>query len=223
MLDACALLPPMEPATAEPIRFLATFSSTIASTVVLSTVRTTSPGSVASTHTLLPRPSTQFMADGFLSTQTLPERASSCARGKRSSTTDMAASTPLLIMFMPIASPVVHRNRRNALRPATCVSSRCRRPKREVPSNAALICANASASSVHALSSAASTAPGSRTTGARVIPSAMSADRAPPLLAMARAPRLVDATSAPSVVASGTVNSSPSSISGPTTPTGSGT
>ena len=55
------------------------------------------------------------------------------------------------------------------------------------------------------------------------MPSAMSAVVAPPARRMAAQPRLVLASSAPSVVAIGTTNDLPSSSSGPTTPTGSGT
>ena len=45
------------PAMADPTRFLAVFSSQMASTVVLSTVETMAPGIVASTTTEHPRPS----------------------------------------------------------------------------------------------------------------------------------------------------------------------
>lgn len=57
MFAACALKPPMLPATAEPIRFLEIFTSTRACTVVLRTELTTSAGTTASQTTDLPRPS----------------------------------------------------------------------------------------------------------------------------------------------------------------------
>jgi hypothetical protein len=57
MFAACALKPPMLPATAEPIRFLEIFTSTRACTVVLRSDLTTSAGTTASQTTDLPRPS----------------------------------------------------------------------------------------------------------------------------------------------------------------------
>ena len=62
----------MEPLAAEPIRFLAVLTSTIASDVVFSFLATMSFGINMSAITLFPLPSTMFIAAGFLSTQTLP-------------------------------------------------------------------------------------------------------------------------------------------------------
>mmetsp|Transcript_5734 Transcript_5734/g.8819 ORF Transcript_5734/g.8819 Transcript_5734/m.8819 type:complete len:238 (+) Transcript_5734:641-1354(+) len=50
---------------AEPIRFLLLLRSTMSTTLDLSTLRTMSPLMTASATTLLPRPSIQFMAEGF--------------------------------------------------------------------------------------------------------------------------------------------------------------
>ena len=58
MLEACALKPPILPATAEPYKFLLTFKSTRSRTLVLRTVRTTDAGTTASHTTDFPRPST---------------------------------------------------------------------------------------------------------------------------------------------------------------------
>ena len=58
MLEACALKPPILPATAEPYKFLLTFKSTRSRTLVLRTLRTTDAGTTASHTTDLPRPST---------------------------------------------------------------------------------------------------------------------------------------------------------------------
>jgi hypothetical protein len=57
MFAACALKPPMLPATAEPTRFLEIFTSTRACTVVLRIEHTTSAGTTASHTTDFPRPS----------------------------------------------------------------------------------------------------------------------------------------------------------------------
>ena len=65
----------MLPLAAEPTRFLAIFTSTIASAVVLSFLATISFGTSISAITLFPLPSTTFIAAGFLSTQTLPLNA----------------------------------------------------------------------------------------------------------------------------------------------------
>ena len=93
MLEAWALKPPTEAAMAEPTRFLAMLSSTSSSTLVLSVLRTTALGMVASATTVLqrsdqsgnstlhaapftlPRPSIQLSAVAFLSVQKLPETA----------------------------------------------------------------------------------------------------------------------------------------------------
>lgn len=69
MLEAWALKPPMDPAMALPIRFFLMFKLHRSVTVVLSTVLTTLPGMTASATTLLPRPSIQLIAAGFLSVQ----------------------------------------------------------------------------------------------------------------------------------------------------------
>ena len=74
MLAAWALKPPMLPAMAEPVRFLAMLRSQSADVVVLSVVSMMSPGMMAWHVTDLPRPSIQLMAAGFLSVQTLPLR-----------------------------------------------------------------------------------------------------------------------------------------------------
>jgi len=66
MFAACALKPPMLPATAEPIRFLEIFTSTRACTVVLRTDLTTSAGTTASQTTDLPRPSILQQHHGFV-------------------------------------------------------------------------------------------------------------------------------------------------------------
>ena len=57
ILAACALKPPMLPATAEPMRFLVMFTSIRAWTEVFSTFVTTSAGTIASATTDFPRPS----------------------------------------------------------------------------------------------------------------------------------------------------------------------
>ena len=69
MLAACALKPPMLPAMAEPTKFLLRLRSISAFTDVFSTDLTTSALIVASHTTDLPRPSIQFIAEGFLSVQ----------------------------------------------------------------------------------------------------------------------------------------------------------
>mmetsp|Transcript_8019 Transcript_8019/g.22894 ORF Transcript_8019/g.22894 Transcript_8019/m.22894 type:complete len:260 (-) Transcript_8019:627-1406(-) len=112
MLAAWALKPPTEPAMALPMRHFWRFASTMASTVVLSVLRTTSAVMVASTTTLLPRPSIQLMAAGFLSQQTLPEMATSSISGKCSSSSSMTLRQPLDTMFMPMASPAKQTQRR---------------------------------------------------------------------------------------------------------------
>ena len=125
-------------------------------------------------------------------------------------------------MFMPMASPVEHLKRRYALRPARVTSRACRRPKREVPSNTVRMRAKFSGAATHARSAAAAATEGIFTSGARVMPSAPTTVATPPARRSALAPRFVDATSAPSVVAKGTRKSSPSTGSGPTTPSGYG-
>merc|ERR1712232_523584 len=82
IFDACALKPPIVPDIADPIRFFCRFVSTIAFTVVLSTDLTIDFGIVASTTTLFPRPSIQFVAAAFLSVHIFPERATSFSVGK---------------------------------------------------------------------------------------------------------------------------------------------
>mmetsp|Transcript_4498 Transcript_4498/g.17711 ORF Transcript_4498/g.17711 Transcript_4498/m.17711 type:complete len:220 (+) Transcript_4498:914-1573(+) len=128
MLAACALKPPTEPAMALPIRHFCRFASTIASTVVLSVLRTTSAVMVASTTTLFPRPSIQLMAAGFLSQQTFPEMATSSMSGKCSCSRSMTFRQPLLTMFMPMASPAKHTQRRYTFLPATVGVQLTRRP-----------------------------------------------------------------------------------------------
>ena len=98
-LDECALKPPIEPAIADPTKFLYVFTSTIAAGSTLSTERTSEAGMTASTATDLPRPSIQLTADGFLSVQKLPERASSCEPGKQLISSDTTVLTPLPTMF----------------------------------------------------------------------------------------------------------------------------
>lgn len=66
---ACALNPPIEPAIADPTRFLDMFRSTIASTDVFKTDCTIALGIIASADTDFPLPSIQLMAAGFLSVQ----------------------------------------------------------------------------------------------------------------------------------------------------------
>ena len=65
----------MLPEAAEPIKFLTVFTSTIASVVVFNFLETISLGINISATTLLPLPSTILIADGFLSTHTLPLKA----------------------------------------------------------------------------------------------------------------------------------------------------
>ena len=91
---ACALNPPRDPAMAEPTRFLLTLSSRRASTLVFSTLVTTWPGTMASHTTDLPRPSTQLMADGFLSVQKLPLREMISSNGNFPLMKSSAFSTP---------------------------------------------------------------------------------------------------------------------------------
>mmetsp|Transcript_38031 Transcript_38031/g.80968 ORF Transcript_38031/g.80968 Transcript_38031/m.80968 type:complete len:220 (+) Transcript_38031:1790-2449(+) len=108
MLEACALKPPRAPAMAEPMRFLAVLSCTIASTDVLSVLRTMSAEIVASTTTEHPRPSIQLIAAAFLSQHMFPERPSTCmSLNSLASRSSRTALTPLETMFIPMASPVV--------------------------------------------------------------------------------------------------------------------
>mmetsp|Transcript_53840 Transcript_53840/g.109506 ORF Transcript_53840/g.109506 Transcript_53840/m.109506 type:complete len:306 (-) Transcript_53840:1017-1934(-) len=111
-LEAWALKPPTEPAMAEPMRFLLVFSAIMGSTSVFSTRFSTSRLMMVSTTTDLPRPLTQLMADGFLSVHMLPDKPLICMPGNSAATTCSASLTPLVIMFMPMASPVKHWKRR---------------------------------------------------------------------------------------------------------------
>mmetsp|Transcript_1520 Transcript_1520/g.3959 ORF Transcript_1520/g.3959 Transcript_1520/m.3959 type:complete len:221 (-) Transcript_1520:1623-2285(-) len=112
ILEACALNPPIAPAMADPIRFLLRFVCTRAETVVFRVVRTTSLGMTHSTTTDLPRPYNQFVAAAFLSVHMFPERATNWHVGKYFWSVSMTASDPLETMFIPMASPEKHTNRR---------------------------------------------------------------------------------------------------------------
>mmetsp|Transcript_19347 Transcript_19347/g.64860 ORF Transcript_19347/g.64860 Transcript_19347/m.64860 type:complete len:209 (-) Transcript_19347:270-896(-) len=204
MLEEWAFCPPMEPASALPMRFLCMLSRAMAAGVVLSTFSTMGPGITASADTDLPRPSTQLIAEGFLSVQKLPLRPRSSVPGKRCMMSSTTLLTPLDTMFMPMASPVKHLKRTCAYRPARPTLTPRSRPKREVEEKASWRCVRDCGSSSHALSRAASWRDGSARAGARVMPSPRSTVVAPPESVMARAPRCVEATRAPSVVAMGT-------------------
>mmetsp|Transcript_7878 Transcript_7878/g.26807 ORF Transcript_7878/g.26807 Transcript_7878/m.26807 type:complete len:225 (+) Transcript_7878:242-916(+) len=112
MFAACALKPPTLPAMALPTRFLFVLVYTMAETVVLSVERTTEAGMTASATTVLPRPSIQLIAAGFLSVHMLPLMATSSTSGKSSWRASMALTQPLDTMFMPMASPDWHVKRR---------------------------------------------------------------------------------------------------------------
>mmetsp|Transcript_14221 Transcript_14221/g.44423 ORF Transcript_14221/g.44423 Transcript_14221/m.44423 type:complete len:228 (-) Transcript_14221:302-985(-) len=223
MLDACAFCPPIEPASALPMRFLCTLSRATAAGVVLRTEATTDAGRMASAATLFPRPSIQLIADGFLSVHMLPERPRSWVPGYFSRIDSTTLFTPLETMFMPIASPVKHLKRTCAYLPAMPTFTASSRPKRLVALKARLSSSSDAGSSSHRFSSAAALRLGIARAGARVMPSARSSVVAPPDAEIARAPRCVDATSAPSVVAIGTYTALPSILYGPMVPTGSGT
>mmetsp|Transcript_78173 Transcript_78173/g.108618 ORF Transcript_78173/g.108618 Transcript_78173/m.108618 type:complete len:373 (-) Transcript_78173:500-1618(-) len=227
ILEAWALYPPTLPATADPIMFFAMFNRTMRSTASVSltfNVAASTAGGITTSHaTLFPRPSTQLMALGFLSVHTFPDSASTSIDGKRSARAASACVTPLVIMFIPIASPVNALKRRYTFLSATFTRTFWRRAKREVESNAALSSAALLSSSTHAFSAAASAMFPIRTTGARVMPLPVTVVMAPPDWVMARQPRLVEAIKAPSVVDMGTVYVVPSSMSGPTVPVGIGT
>mmetsp|Transcript_4765 Transcript_4765/g.7562 ORF Transcript_4765/g.7562 Transcript_4765/m.7562 type:complete len:201 (-) Transcript_4765:309-911(-) len=111
LFAAWALNPPTVPAMALPMRFLLRFASTMAFTDVLSVDLTTSAGIVASITTLFPRPSIQFIAAAFLSVHMFPLRATSESAGKICRRHSMTARLPLLIMFIPMASPEKQRRR----------------------------------------------------------------------------------------------------------------
>src|SRR5687768_135309 len=123
------------------------------------------------------------------------------AQGEESKGKRESAGRPLEIMFMPIASPVVHLKRRYTLRPAMKVLISRSRAKRDVLLKSAAICAKLA--STYSLSSAASRTLATCTTGARDMPSLITSVATPPDIDSALQPRVVDATSAPSVVASG--------------------
>uniref|UniRef100_A0A2M4B6Q7 Putative secreted protein n=1 Tax=Anopheles triannulatus TaxID=58253 RepID=A0A2M4B6Q7_9DIPT len=72
MLAACALLPPMLPATAEPVMFFSLLHCTRVRAFVLKIDSSLSAGMVVSQTTRFPRPLIQLMAAGFLSEQKLP-------------------------------------------------------------------------------------------------------------------------------------------------------
>mmetsp|Transcript_22113 Transcript_22113/g.65200 ORF Transcript_22113/g.65200 Transcript_22113/m.65200 type:complete len:209 (-) Transcript_22113:394-1020(-) len=204
MLEAWAFCPPMEPARALPTRFLCMLRRPIASGVVLRTEATTEPGITASAATLLPRPSIQLMAEGFLSVHMLPLSPRSSVPGKRSMIFWVTTLTPLETMFMPMASPVKHLKRTWAYLPARPTLTPTRRPKRLVEEKASWSSSIEFGSSSHRLSCAAASREGRARAGARLMPSCRSSVCAPPDRLMARAPRCVDATRAPSVVAMGT-------------------
>mmetsp|Transcript_13948 Transcript_13948/g.44264 ORF Transcript_13948/g.44264 Transcript_13948/m.44264 type:complete len:337 (+) Transcript_13948:205-1215(+) len=191
MLAACALKPPILPATAEPVRFLVMLRSTMRSGVVLSTRRTTSPVSTASHTTLFPRPSTQLMAAGFLSAHTLPEMEMTSTSGKAPTSCSRAAFTPLETMFMPMASPVEEQNRRKQLRPATMHLIVWSRAYEDVALKADARWAKLASSSTQNLSAAARATFGMRRAGARVMPSRRSSLLQPPDKAIAFMPRFV--------------------------------
>ena len=94
---------------------------------------------------------------------------------------------------------------------------------RVVEANAAMSACVFSGVSAQCLNAAARKTDGARSNGDRVMPLAKMTEKAPPESSIARQPRFVLATSAPSVVAIGTRVSLLSIISGPTTPTGTGT
>ena len=99
----------MAPLAAEPIRFLAVFTSTIASAVVLSFFSTISSGISISATTLFPLPSTMLIAAGFLSTQTLPLNAIWVAVVSSASLSRIF-SEAIVTIFIPILSPVENTN-----------------------------------------------------------------------------------------------------------------
>jgi len=80
ILEACALKPPILPAIADPIKFLAMLTSTRASTVVFSTSWMSLAGIVASATILLPRPSVQFSELGFFVRTHIPAQTENMNR-----------------------------------------------------------------------------------------------------------------------------------------------
>ena len=133
-----------------------------------------------------------------------------------------AASTPLEIIFIPIASPVEVAKRTKSVRPAKTVCSDARRAKRDVLSNADLIELAPCAESIQRLARAALVRDGNSITGPRVMASWVSTVVTPPFAFRTLHPRLVDATRVPSVVAMGIGVIRPSIIRGPAIPNGSG-
>jgi hypothetical protein len=123
-------------------------------------------------------------------------------------------------MFMPMASPVEHLNRRKTLRPAMCTEMLWSFAKREVLSKEALN--KWKLDSMNCFICCETRTEGECNTGARDMPSPTISVLTPPPSDNALHPRVVDATSAPSVVAMGTKNSLPSMMMGPATPTGIG-
>merc|ERR1719491_1556484 len=136
ILAAWALNPPIDPANADPIKFLSILSLTIVFTSVLRVARTTSFGIVASTTTDFPLPSIQLIAEGFLSVQTLPLKATSSNVGNIVRSKSTTASVPFDTIFIPIASPLKQTRRTYAFRPAIIVEADCNFPKPVVDSNA---------------------------------------------------------------------------------------
>mmetsp|Transcript_17676 Transcript_17676/g.68602 ORF Transcript_17676/g.68602 Transcript_17676/m.68602 type:complete len:210 (-) Transcript_17676:787-1416(-) len=204
----------------EPTRFLLMLSSTMRSTVVLRTSRTTSARMTASQTTDRPRPSIQFTAEAFLSVQKLPERLRTQMSGKIVRSLARALSVPFDTMFMPIASPVVDLNRMKTVRPASTALICRRRPKFVVLSKTSFSTLKPCWLSTYCLTSTAREADGSCMTGARVMPLLSRLAAAPPLALMALQPRCVEATRQPSVVAMGITMFSPLIMSGPAMPTG---
>ena len=119
-----------------PIKFLFTLVITIAETDVLRVARTTSWGIVASITTLLPLPSIQFTAAAFLSVHMLPLSAKRFNSGNTCLSDSITARLPLLIIFMPMASPAKQRRRTYTFFPATVGLASNNLPKLVVDSNA---------------------------------------------------------------------------------------
>mmetsp|Transcript_20110 Transcript_20110/g.43662 ORF Transcript_20110/g.43662 Transcript_20110/m.43662 type:complete len:224 (-) Transcript_20110:1009-1680(-) len=205
-----------------PIKFLFIFACAMAETDVLRVDRTISCGIVASITTLFPLPSIQFMAAAFLSVHMLPLSATSDRSGKTCRRDSITARLPLLIMFIPMASPEKQRRRMYTFFPATVVFASSNFPKLVVDSNTSFSWRKLSGVPIQRATSAASVAEGIRTHGARVMPSLRMVLDAPLPWEMALHPRLVLATRHPSVVAMGMYTDSPFRVMGPAIPTGMG-
>ena len=74
MFAACALFPPIDPASAAPIRFFTVFRRMMSATSHLRVEWRMRLGIWTSQETDLPRPSSQLAAEGFLSVQLIVKR-----------------------------------------------------------------------------------------------------------------------------------------------------